>query len=160
MLATIASALGGKLFDSFFANARGMLKDYQDRKISEAEFATRLKEAFLKSFTQVEDAHADLTAKTFDSFQQTMRTSPEVRTAWCWVLYTQLFILCWHQFVIPLLVMLVRLSSPQWNYPSSGNTVEWAYALIGFMLGSGAMLMRVGPGAGGVVDNLKRMFGR
>jgi hypothetical protein len=154
MLSGIAAALGGKLFESFFGNARGALKDYQDRKISEAELATRLKEAFLSSFTQVETAHADLTARTFEAFQATLRQSPMMQKAWCWVVYSQLAVLLWHQVGIPAFVKVFGGS-----YPSSGSTVEWSYALIGFMFGAGAMLLRAGPGtSGGLIDSLKKVI--
>lgn len=162
MWGTIASALGGKLFDSFFANARGILKDFQDRKITEAELFEKLRAAMLQAFADVERAHADLIAKTFDSFQQTLRTSARMQTAWCWLVYTQLAVLVWHQFGIPALVMIVRaIDDPKWTYPSSGSTVEWAYALLAFLFGAGAMLLRSGPGAGsGILDGLKRAIGK
>lgn len=160
MLSTIIGALGGKLIESLFSNLRGAMQDYQNRKISEAEFREKLQEALLLSAREVETAHAELTGKTFASFQKTLQTNPEVTRAWCWVLYTQLFILCWHQFAIPLITLVVQTwLAAGWHYPSSGSTVEWAYALIGFMLGSGAMLMRTGPGAGDLAGRLKAMVG-
>jgi hypothetical protein len=156
MWGTIVSALGGHIFDSFFANARGILKDFQDRKITEAELFEKLRAALLQSFADVEKAHADLIAKTFESFQQTLRTSPMMQVAWCWVVYTQLAVLLWHQAGIPAFVKITGS-----GYPSSGSTVEWAYALLGFMFGAGAMLLRTGPGAsGGLLDNLKKAIGK
>jgi len=160
MLEAIAAALGGKLFDAFFGNIRGVLKDYQDRKISEAELAEKFKEAFLGSFTKVETAHADLTARTFESFQGTLRTSQMMQTAWCWMVYTQLFVLFWHQWCVPFLVFVIRQSVPNFQYPSSGSTVEWAYLLLAFLFGAGAVVLRGGPAAGGIVDNLKRLVGK
>jgi hypothetical protein len=160
MLTAIFNALGGKLLDSLFGNIRGALKDFQERKISEAEFKLKLQEALLLSAREMEVSHAELTAKTFESFQQTLRTSTLMQTAWCWLVYTELFVLFWHQFVIPFLVMVVRLWSPTWTYPSSGSTVEWSYALLAFLFGAGAMLLRSGPGAGGgVIGTLKSMVG-
>lgn len=161
MLATIATALGGKLFESFFSNVRGALEDYRQGKISMEELAVRMKEGLMKSFTQVEVAHADLTARTFESFHVTLRSSAQMQTAWCWLVYTELFVLFWHQFCIPLIVMLVRIWVTNWNYPSSGSTVEWSYALLAFLFGAGAMLLRAGPGTGtNIVDNLKRLVGK
>jgi hypothetical protein len=159
VLETIAAALGGKLFDAFFGNIRGVLKDFQDRKISEAEFAEKLKEAFLGSFTQVETAHADLTAKTFESFQQTLRTSTLMQTAWCWMVYTQLFVLFWHQWCVPFLVFVIRQWQPTFQYPSSGSTVEWAYLLLAFLFGAGAVVLRNGPGEGDMLSRLKNAVG-
>lgn len=161
MLEMIVSALGGKIVDSLFGNLRGALKDFQERKISEAEFKEKLQEALLLSAREVEKDHADLTAKTFESFQQTLRSSPEVQQAWKVLVYTELFVLFWHQWVIPFAVMLVRIFVPAWNYPSSGSTVEWSYALLAFLFGSGAMLLRAGPGAGGgIIGSLKAMVGK
>src|SRR5687767_2249969 len=105
MLSAIFSALGGKLIDSIFGNIRGALKDFQERKISEAEFKLKLQEALLLSAREVEQSHAELTRKTFESFQQTMRVSPEVQKAWKVLVYVELFVLFWHQFCIPFIVM-------------------------------------------------------
>lgn len=160
MLEAIAAALGGKLFEAFFGNIRGVLKDYQDRKISEAEFEQKTKAAFLSSFTQVEVAQADLTARTFESFQGTLRTSQMMQTAWCWMVYTQLFVLFWHQWCVPFLVFAVRQWVPNFQYPSSGSTVDWAYLLLAFLFGAGAVVLRAGPASGGIIDNLKRLVGK
>lgn len=156
MFGTIISALGGHIFDSFFANARGILKDFQDRKITEAELAEKLRAALLQAFSDVEKAHAELIAKTFESFQQTLRTSPMMQEAWCVVVYSQLAVLLWHQAGIP---AFVKLTGTGW--PSSGTTSDWAYALLAFMFGAGAMMLRAGPGASsGLLGALKGVIGK
>jgi hypothetical protein len=161
MLSSILSSLGGFFFDKLFANVRGILKDYRDQKISEAEMFTRLREGMLLTAREVERDHAELTAKTFESFQTTLRGSDKMQRAWAVLVYTELFVLFWHQWCIPLIVIIVRQWEPRWSYPSSGSTVEWSYALLAFLFGAGAMLLRAGPGAsGGILGNIKSMIGK
>lgn len=161
MFSAIISALGGKFVDSLFSNLRGALKDYQERKISELELKVRVSEALLTTARESEKAHADLIAKTYDSFQRTLRTSPVMQIAWCWVVYTQLAVLLWHQIGIPLVTLAMQSYVSGWKYPSSGSTVEWAYALLGFMFGAGAMLLRTGPGKGDdLLTKVKSVIGR
>jgi hypothetical protein len=162
MLSAIFSSLGGAFFDKLFGNVRGILKDYRDQKISEAEMFTKLREAILLTVREVERDHAELTAKTFESFQTTLRGSDRMQRAWAILVYTELFVLFWHQWCIPFIVMVIRANGyPNWSYPSSGSTVEWSYALLAFLFGAGAMLLRAGPGAsGGILANLKSMIGK
>lgn len=159
MLSAIASALGGKIIDSFFERAEGALKAYFNKQISMEEMRAKLVQALVASFADIEKSHAELVAKTFESFHQTLRTSPRMQTAWLWVVYSQLAVLLWHQAGIPFLTFLLSTPAVTFKYPSSGSTVEWAYALLGFMFGAGAMLLRTGPAAGGgLLDKLKTMI--
>lgn len=156
MLSTIFSALGGQIVDSLLGRITGLFESYFKKQISMEELRARLLQALLSTFVEVEKSHADLIAKTFESFQVTMRQSPVIQTVWAWVVYTQLAVLIWHQVGIPAFVKIT--GTP---YPSSGSTVEWSYALIGFMFGAGAMLLRSGPGEGtGLLDKLKSVIGK
>ena len=77
------------------------------------------------------------------------------------MVYTQLFVLFWHQWFVPFLVFVIRQWQPDFKYPSSGATVEWAYLLLCFLFGAGAVVLRNGPGASGrLVDSLKRLVGK
>lgn len=156
MLTSIISALGGTIIDSLLGKITGVFQAYFNKQITEAQLREQIQAAMLSTFAEVETAHADLTAKTYESFQQTLRTSPTMQRAWCWVVYSQLAVLLWHQAGIPLFVKVTGQ-----GYPSSGSTVEWAYALLGFMFGAGAMMLRTGPGSsGGLLDALKRTVGK
>ena len=71
---------------------------------------------------------------------------------------TQMITLFWHQMGIPALCYFVGKAD---CYPSSGDTVKWAYLLLGFMLGAGPIMLRSGPGANdGLVSRLLAAFGR
>lgn len=156
MLSTIISALGGKIVDSLLGRITGLFESYFKKQISMEELRAGVLRALMSTFAEVEKSHAELTAKTFESFQVTMRQSPIIQNMWVWVVSTQLIVLLWHQVGIPAYVHFAGH-----GYPSSGSTVEWAYALIGFMFGAGAMLLRTGPGAGtGMLDKLKSVIGK
>lgn len=156
MLSAIASALGGQIIDSLLGKIMGTFQAYFNKQISIEELRAKMVIALMQTFAEVEKSHAELTAKTFESFQVTMRQSPVVQRVWVWVVSTQLAVLLWHQAGIPAFVKITGTS-----YPSSGSTVEWSYALIGFMFGAGAMLLRSGPAAGtGMLDKLKSTIGK
>jgi hypothetical protein len=61
---------------------------------------------------------------------------------WAWTVGTQLFVLVWSQFFVPLLYAYGLLTS--WK---AGTTGEWAYLLLGACLGTGPLVLRNGPGA-------------
>jgi hypothetical protein len=142
MLATIFSAVGAQIIDSLLGKITGLFEAYFKKQVSMEELRTGLARAMLETFAEVEKAHADLIAKTFESFQQTLRQSVLMQRMWAWVVATQLAVLLWHQVGIPAFVHITGD-----GYPSSGSTVEWAYALIGFLFGAGAMMLRAGPGS-------------
>lgn len=156
MLSAIVSALGGQIVDSLLGKIMGTFQAYFNKQISMEELRSRVQIAMLQTFAEVEKEHAESLAKTYESFQITMRQSPLVQRVWVWVVSTQLAVLLWHQVGIPAFVKITGGS-----YPSSGSTVEWSYALIGFMFGAGALLLRTGPGSGGgIIDRLKSAIGK
>jgi hypothetical protein len=156
MLSAIASALGGQIIDSLLGKITGVFEAYFNKQISIEELRAKMVLALYETFAEVEKAHADSLTKTYESFQVTMRQSPMIQTMWGWVVGTQLAVLLWHQVGIPAFVKITGSS-----YPSSGSTVEWSYALIGFMFGAGALLLRSGPGApASMIDKLKSVVGK
>jgi hypothetical protein len=156
MLSAIFSAVGGQIVDGLLGRITGVFEAYFKKQVSIEELRTQLAKALLETFADVEKAHSELIAKTFESFQVTLRQSPMLQRVWVWVVFTQLGVLLWHQVGIPAFVYFTGH-----GYPSSGSTVEWAYALIGFMFGAGALILRTGPGAGGtVIDRMKAAIGK
>lgn len=158
MLTTIFSAVGGKLVDSILGKVTGVFESYFKKQISIEELKTQVSKALLESFTEVEKSHSETLAKTYESFQQTVRTSPAIATMFKVVIYSQVFVLVWHQWFIPF--YLHFFAGPGVKYPSSGTTAEWAYLLIGGLCGAAPMLLRAGPGEGTITDKLKRMVGK
>ncbi len=144
----LASLFTGPVLTSLINGLMGPLEsifhDYIQGKISKEQLQEKLQEAILAAFAQVETQFFDSLTKTYTSFIQAATTNPIMTRAWSVVLYSQLFVLVWHQFVIPAIVALGILK----NYPSSGTTVEWSYALIALCLGAPAIASRIGPAAG------------
>lgn len=156
MLAAIASALGGSLIDALLGNVRGIFEAYFKKEITEKEMRFKLQEALLKTFAEVEVAHADALAKTYSAFMKAASTNLLMQIMWAVALGTQIFVLFWYQWVVPFIVFMEWAS----RYPSAGSTVEWAYALIAGLLGMGPVVLRNGPGAGNMTDRLKAMVGK
>ena len=146
VITQVASAFIGKALDAFVV--------YNNKQISMEELRTRVQQAMLDSFKEIEVAHADALAKTYASFMQTMAQSRLMQAVWASVVISQLFVLLWHQIGIPAYVELVGH-----RYPSSGTTVEWAYLLLAACLGMGPVVLRSGPGTLST-GNIKAMLAK
>lgn len=142
MFGSIIASVAGSLVDKIIGPFLDLGKAYFNKQISIEELRARMVTALVASAADVEKTHAQELSKTFESFQVTLRQSRLVQIAWAATLFSQLAVLLWHQLGIPAFVYLTGK-----GYPSSGSTVEWSYALIGFLLGAGALIFRSGPGA-------------
>jgi hypothetical protein len=142
MLSTILSSIGGAFISHFFDAAKDIFHDYQQGKITAEECKTRLLSALLESAKAIEVSHSETLAKTYASFMDALKVTPILQKMWAWTVGTQLFILCWSQFFVPLLFAYGWL--PSWK---AGTTGEWAYLLLGACLGFGPLVLRNGPGA-------------
>lgn len=160
IVATVLGMVGGKFAEALFGNVRGIFESYFNKQITEAEVKAKVQEALVKSWSEVEVANAESISKTYESFQVTMRQSKLVQIMWALVVGSQLLVLIWHQVGIPYATMVMRETDPNWFYPSSGSTVEWAYALLGSMFGVAVMLYKQQAGGATVTDKLKAMLGK
>lgn len=142
MLTAIASAIAGPLIDRLVSPFTDLFKSYLNKEISADQLRSEMVKAMLAAFAQVETAEADALAKTYASFMQAATQSLLLQVVWASVTISQLLVLLWHQVGIPALVYWTGE-----HYPSSGSTVEWAYALIAACLGLGPIALRTGPGA-------------
>ncbi|MGL3107053.1 hypothetical protein [Bradyrhizobium sp. BR 1432] len=159
MLTAIFSQFGMGIINGLLDKALDAFMAYENKTISIEELRTRLYEAMLESVKAIEVAQAQALAQTYQAFITTIAQSPLMQRVWATVL-SQLFVLIYHQFGIPLIVLIIRAAyAPRWQYPSSGTTVEWAYLLLGALMGLGPMVVRAGPGAGSFADRLKAMVG-
>lgn len=158
MFASILSWLGAPIINAIFGPIVDIGKAYINKEISETEAKARMVQSLTAGVAQVEVAHAESLSKTYASFMDTMKSSVLMQSVWATVVITQLFVLLWHQIGIPAIVALEIVE----KYPSSGSTVEWAYALIGALMGLGPMVFRTGPAAssGGWVDTVKGLIGK
>lgn len=146
----IISAITGSLFGKM----EQAWEAYVKKEISKDQLMAQMQAALVATFKEVEVAFYDSLTKTYASFMQTMAQSVIMQRAWSVVLYSQLFVLLWHQLAIP------ALATYGVQYKSSGATVDWAYALIALCLGAPAITSKIGPGVSAMTDGLKRLVGK
>lgn len=155
MLSAILSSVGGAFIDKFFGNALKAFEMYNNKQISMEELKTMLLNHLLDTAKAIEISHSETLAKTYASFMDALKVTPILQRMWAWTVGTQLFILCWSQFFVPLLFAYGFL--PNWK---AGTTGEWAYLLLAACLGMGPLVLRSGPGAGSITDKLKAMVSK
>jgi len=141
MFSLILKTLGGTFIDGFLDKASDLFKAYLNKEITKEQLRTQLLQTLVTSAAEVEKAHAASLASTFASFMDAAKTSRLMQGVWAAAAISQLVVLLWHQAGIPAVTFFFDV-----KYPSSGTTVEWAYALLMFCLGGGAIALRVGPG--------------
>ena len=112
-------------------------KLHKANKTSEAEFESRVKIAAQEAAAKVEESWAEAAAKINSSTQSTVRASRILQRAWASTMMLQLFVLAWYQIGAP--AYLVLTGTP---WPDPGATVEWAYLLLGAMLGAGPFVFK------------------
>jgi hypothetical protein len=142
MLSSILSWLGAPIIEAIFGPIVKIAQAYIAKEVSEVEAKEKMVVALQGGVTQVEVSHSETLAKTYASFMDAMKSNVLMQTMWVTVITTQLFVLVWHQLGIPAVTFFTGAA-----YPSSGSTVEWAYALIGALMGLGPMVLRTGPAA-------------
>lgn len=138
MLGFLASILTGPLVGRIV----DLVKAYQERKLSEAEIEGEVRKAVIAATAEVEAEWARASAQMYSSFIAAAARSRLLAAGWLAVLVSQLLVLLWHQMGIPLYVHITGTA-----FPSSGATVDWAYALVALCLGGGAVMLK-GAGRG------------
>lgn len=158
MLTAIFSSVGGSIVNAFLGKAMEAFTAYNNKQISMEELRSRVSIAMLDAFKEVEKSHADALAKTFATFWAAADTDKTnlLKIMWAAALGSQIFVLFWAQWCAPLLYAY-GLMDKGWR---AGTTVEWAYLLIGGLLGLGTIVLRSGPGAGSLTDKMKSMVSK
>jgi uncharacterized protein YlbG (UPF0298 family) len=125
---------------------------YNNKQITLEELREKLFEAMLSTIKTIEVSHADTLAKTYQTFWTAADNDKSnlMKNMWAAALGSQIFVLFWSQFCVPLLFAFGML--PNWK---AGTSAEWAYLLVGALLGMGPMVLRSGPGAGSWLERLK-----
>jgi hypothetical protein len=143
MFSLILKSVIGSLTGTLLDKVTGIFDSYFKKEITKAELQEKLSEALLKSATEIEVSHSETLAATYNSFMKTMSSSRIIQWVWAATAVSQLIVLVWHQMGIPLLCYFAGNAR---CFPSSGSTVEWAYLLLGGLLGMAPLVLRGGPG--------------
>lgn len=133
MINAIVNFITGGLVDKVL----DLGKAYLTKQISQAEFEAQVKIAASETAAKVEESWAQAAAKINSSTQSTVRASRILQRAWASTMMLQLFVLAWYQIGAP--AYLVLTGTP---WPDPGATVEWAYLLLGAMLGAGPFVFK------------------
>ena len=141
------------LLDKFIAPAEDIWKAYINKQITQDQLREKLSEILVTSFADIEKSHADALTKTYATFMASADKSPLLQAVWASVTISQLLVLVWHQVGIPAIIASGLVT----HYPSSGSTVEWAYALIAACLGLGPVVLRTGA-AGANLSSLAKLL--
>lgn len=151
MFTAIITSLGGAFINKFIDGALTAFTAYQNKQISMEELKTKLLSLMVTAARDIEVSHSETLAKTYASFMDAMKTSKVIQYGWATALYSQLFVLFWSQWMVPML-FAYGLLGIGWR---AGTSAEWAYLIVIGLLGMAPVVLRSGPGAGSIADKLK-----
>lgn len=158
MLEMIFAKLGGAFLDRIFGGILDISKAVINKQVTEIEAKKQLLSLFISGWRDIEVEHSkDLTA-TYQTFWTAADNDKSnlMKRMWAVALGSQLFVLFWAQWVAPFLYAYGFMDKG-WH---AGGTVDWAYALVGALLGLGPLVLRTGPGATSLPDKLKALIGK
>ena len=158
MLELILSKVGGALIDRIFGGIVKIGEAYINKQITEIEAKKQILSLFLGGSKEIEVTHANVLGETYKTFWTAADSDKSnlMKRMWAVALGSQIFVLFWSQFCVPLLFAYGYL--PNWK---AGTSAEWAYLLVGSLLGMGPLVLRAGPGASVLsLDKLKELIKR
>jgi hypothetical protein len=133
LIAAIVKFLTGGLVDKVLDLGQA----YFRKEISEAEFESRVRIAAQDTAAKVEQSWAEAAAKIAASTQDALKAAPLLQRAWAAVLFLQVTVLVFYQIVAPAYQVITGTA-----WPDPGVTLEYAYLLVGAMIGAGPLVMR------------------
>lgn len=92
----------------------------------------------MQEATKVEQVNAEMVAKTFPAFMDTLKTSRLVRVVYAAVTLSQAFVLFWYQWAVPFIVWKFGGTFP----PASDVLLQWGYGLLVLLVGGGAVAIK------------------
>jgi len=143
MFGTIFKAIAGSMVDSIIGPFLELAKAYLGKQISMEELRARMVTTLVTSAADVEKTHSQELTKTYTAFIDAASKAPLIRAMWAIALGSQIWVLFWSQWVVPMLFAYGYMDRG-WK---AGTTGEWSYLLVGALLGLGPMVLRSGPAA-------------
>jgi len=135
MLGTLLKWITGGFVDKLVT----LGQSYFQQKISEAEFRAEVEKASQDAARQIEQAWADASAKIAASTADMVKASPILQRAWASVLFLQVAVLVFYQLIAPAFTVITGTV-----WPDPGVSLEWAYLLVGAMIGAGPFVFKRG----------------
>jgi len=130
--------LAGLLTGPLIKAVGDIFLQYQAQQITREQLEEHLKEAILKTFSEVQQSYDKSMAEMYASFMAAIVQSKIMQVVWAIVVLSQLGVLVFAQVVVPAMVAAEWIS----RWPSAGATIDWAYYLLGGSLGIGPLVLR------------------
>lgn len=125
---------------------------YARKEITKEEMNARIAEALSGAAAKMHASDAEALSSTFASAMGAIAQNRLMQFGWLAVLVTQLWVLFWYQWIVPFGEFMAW-----WHkYPSPGETIVWAYGLVGGCIGLGPFVLK----GGGAITKLKGLIGR
>jgi len=134
----LAALFAPAVIKAIFSTGAGLFEKYQQKQITLAELANQLSVIAMQEATKVEQANAEMVAKTYAAFSEVLKFSPLVRIVYAVVTLSQAFVLVWYQWAVPFIVWKYGGSFP----PASDVLLEWCYGLLVLLVGGGAVAIK------------------
>lgn len=134
----LAALFAPSVISAIFREGAGLFKQYQEGKIDLAKLQMHLGVIAMQEATKVEQANAEMVAKTYAAFSEVLKFSPLVRVVYAVVTLSQVFVLFWYQWAVPFIVWKYGGSFP----PASDVLLEWCYGLLVLLVGGGAVAIK------------------
>lgn len=119
-------------------------KAYFEKQISEAEFEAGVRKSAQETAAKIEASWADAAKSIAASTGDMVKSSPILQRAWAAVLFLQVAVLVWYQVGAGAFDVITGTA-----WPDPGVRLEWAYLLIGAMVGAGPLVFGRGGGPKG-----------
>lgn len=133
----LATLFAPAVISAIFKEGVSLFREYQQGKITLEQLRTQLAVIAHQEATKVEQANAEMVAKTYSSFVQLAMSSRLVRWVYAIVVLSQTFVLFWAEWAVPYLTWKYG-----GTYPSAGELIQWAYALLVLLVGGGMAATR------------------
>lgn len=137
----VLQLLTGDFLSELIKSVSDIGKQYIKNETDRAEFESRVKIAAGEQAAKVEQAWAQAASDATKATQATLASSPVLQRAWASVLFLQVVVLAWYQVGTSAYEVI---TGSVWPQPMAD--IEWAYLLIGAMIGAGPLVFRRGGG--------------
>jgi hypothetical protein len=139
MIFTAIAAVGKFLMGGFLDKVVSLGETYIKNETDRAQFKKEVQIAGQEAAVKMEEAWAQAASEATKAANATVATSPVLQRAWATVMFLQLVVLLWYQ--IGTSCYQVITGTP---WPTPMADIEWAYLLIGAMIGAGPLVFRRG----------------
>ena len=135
MIGTILGWLTGGFADKLV----GLGNAYFQKQISAAQYEAEVKKAASEAAAKVEASWADAAKGISASTNDMLKATPVMQRAFAIVLFLQVFVLVFYQLIAPAFTIITGTV-----WPDPGVRLDWAYLLVGAMVGAGPFVFRRG----------------